>query len=83
MTTKQKLALLLNYVGEETYDIYDNLLIPGTDETFTNAITLFDQRFSPKKNIDYEVYTFRKLKQDADEKVHQFYIRLKQQGNKW
>ena len=26
----QKLPLLLNYVGEECYDIYDNLLIPGT-----------------------------------------------------
>lgn len=79
---KQKLALLLNYIGEEAYDIYDNLLVPGTDETFANAITIFDGYFSPKKNIDYEVYTFRKLKQQPDENIHQFYIRLKQQANK-
>ena len=36
----QKLALLLNYVGEECYDIYDNLLIPGTQESYSNVIRL-------------------------------------------
>ena len=30
---KQKLALFLNYVGEELYDIYDNLLVPTEDGT--------------------------------------------------
>ena len=45
---KQKLALLLNYVGEEVYDIYDSLLVPGTDETYGNAITLLDAHFNPQ-----------------------------------
>ena len=30
---RQKLAFLLNYLGEEFYDIYDNLLIPRTKES--------------------------------------------------
>ena len=79
---KQKLALFLNYIGEEAYDIYDNLLVAGTAETFEAAVEILDGHFSPKKNIDYEVYLFRKLKQEQDETIHQFYVRAKQQGNK-
>ena len=73
---------MLNYVGDEAYDIYDNLLVPGTPETYDNAIGLFDGHFNPKKNIEYEVYVFRKLKQNEDETMHQFYIRVKEQGKK-
>ena len=79
---KQKLALLLNYIGEEAYDVYDNLLTPGTDETFNNALELLNGHFTPKKNIEYEVYLFRKLKQSHDETMHQFYVKVKQQANK-
>ena len=28
---KQKLALLLRYIGEEAYNVYSNLLTPGTE----------------------------------------------------
>ena len=38
----QKLALFLDNIGEEYYDIYDNLLIPGTQENYNNSIWLFD-----------------------------------------
>lgn len=79
---KQKLALFLNYIGEEAYDIYDNLLVTGTEQTYDTAVALLDGHFNPKKNIDYEVYLFRKLKQEQDENMHQFYVRVKQQGNK-
>ena len=79
---KQKLALFLNYIGEEAYDIYDNLLVTRTDQTYDTAVALLDAHFNPKKNVDYEVYLFRKLKQEQDENMHQFYVRVKQQGNK-
>ena len=72
---KQKLALLLNYMGEESYDVYDSLLVPGADETFANAIELFDKHFKPKSNVNYEVYhLFRKITQSQDEKLHQFWV---------
>lgn len=79
---KQKLALLLNYIGEEAYDIYDNLLVRDSDETLNNAIDIFDKHFNPKKNVEYEVYLFRKLKQNEGETIHQFYVRVKQQANR-
>ena len=68
----QKLALLLNYVVEECYDIYDNLLIPGTEESHSNAIRLFDGHFKPKSNISYEIYTFSRIKQNANETISKF-----------
>ena len=44
---KQKSALLLNYIGEEAYDVYDNFLTPGTEETFESGLQLLDDHFNP------------------------------------
>ena len=71
---KQKLALLLNYVGEEVYDIYDSLLVPGTDETYDDAINLFDTHFNPQTNTSYEIYVFPSMKQREDENIQQYFI---------
>ena len=79
---KQKLALLLNYVGEEAYDIYDSTLVPGADENLANAIKLFDDYFNPKTNTSYEIYVFRNMRQQVDESVQQYFIRLKLQAQK-
>ena len=82
---KQKLALLLNYVGEELYDIYDSLLVPTTDgshETYEHAIKLLDGHLNPKSNVTYELYLFRNLKQNIDELIQAFYVRVKQQAMK-
>ena len=74
----QKLAMLLHYIGEEVFDVYTNRFVPGTDETFANAIDVLDNHFKPKANISYEIYKFRNLKQQTDETTQQFYIRVKE-----
>ena len=51
---------------------FDNLLIPGTEESYDNAIRLFDGHFKPKSNISYEIYAFRKLKENAGETISKF-----------
>ena len=79
---KQKLALFLNYVGSESYDIYDSLYVPGGADTYEQAIELFDGHFTPKVNVSYEVYQFRQMKQNVDETIQQFFIRVKQQAQK-
>jgi hypothetical protein len=79
---KQKLALLLNYVGEEVYDIYDSLFVPGTEGTYDNTITLLDTHFNPQTNTSFEIYIFRAMKQREDENIQQYFIRLKQQAQK-
>ena len=76
---QQKLALLLNYVGDELYDVYDNLLLPGTKETYEEAIKLLDNHVNPKNNTCFETYQFHQLTQNIDETLH---IRVKQQAVK-
>ena len=73
----QKLPLSLNYVGEECYEIYDNLLIPGMQESYSNVIQFFDGHFKPKSNISYEIYTFREI-----ETTGKLFICVKQQAVK-
>ena len=71
---KQKLALLLNYIGEEAYDVYKNILTPGTEVTFKSVLQLLDDHLNPCQNLAYEIFQFRQIKQCQDETIHQFYI---------
>ena len=50
---RQKKALLLNYIGEEAYEVYENLTTGAEDETYEAVITLLDGHFAPKSNISY------------------------------
>ena len=79
---RQKKALLLNYIVEEPYQVYENLTTGAEHETYETVITLLDGHFAPKSNISYERYLFRNFKQNPNEKIHQFYIRVKQQALK-
>lgn len=78
----QKKALLLNYIGEEAYDVYANLATSEQTETYEQVIALLDAHFAPKSNITYERYLLRSLKQNADEKLQQYFIRVKEQAKK-
>ena len=81
----RKLALFLNYAGDDLYDVYDSLLVPGTPapaHPYDAEITLLDGHLSPKSNITYELYLFRQLKQLTDEPVQTYFIRMKQQATK-
>ena len=78
---KQKVSMLLNYVGEEVFDIYENILPPG-EHSYKDVTEALDKHFTPKVNHSYETYIFRSMKQFVDESVQQFYIRLKAQGAK-
>ena len=75
--------MLLNYVGEEVFDIYENILPPGEhSHSYKDVTEALDKHFAPKVNHSYETYIFRSMKQFIDESVQQFYIRLKAQGAK-
>ena len=78
---RQKLAMLMNYAGERVNDIYDSLL-GEQDETFENAIKLLDKHFKPQTNISVEIYNYRQMMQLSDEKLHQYYTRLRTQALK-
>ena len=52
-------------------------------ESYSNAIRLFDRHFKPKSNISYHIYAFRKIKKNTDETVSKFFICVKQQAVKY
>ena len=46
---RQKKALLLNYTGEEAYEVYEKLTTGAEDETYEAVITSLDGHFAPKR----------------------------------
>lgn len=73
----QKRALLLYQAGEATQEIFDTLQDTGDDKDYKKALEKLDEYFSPKKNIDYEIFQFRQAKQKIDETTDQFATRLR------
>ena len=72
---ERKKALLLHLGGEEIQDIYETL---DCENSYADAVEALTQYFNPKKNIAYERHVFRQAKQNNDETVDNFVIRLKQ-----
>ena len=73
---KQKRALLLYQAGEATQEIFETL--PETGEDYATAQAKLDEYFSPKKNVDYQVFQFRQAVQQPGETVDQFVTRLRE-----
>ncbi|XP_055844353.1 uncharacterized protein K02A2.6-like [Episyrphus balteatus] len=85
-------ALLLHYAGEDVFEIFHNLpkLTTTTKERvdekgartrvemdcFEIAKQKLSNYFSPKTNIEFEIFSFRQAKQIPNETVGQFYARL-------
>ena len=67
---KRKRALLLHNAGEPTNEKFDTLpdTTPGEGEdTFEKAIQALKNYFTPRQNREYEIYVFRKAKQESNE----------------
>ena len=54
-------ALLLYYAGEGVSEIFETL--PDTGDDFETAKTKLNAYFDPKKNVEFEIFTFRQAKQ--------------------
>ena len=73
---KRQRALLLYYAGEEVSEIFDTLPDMGGD--FETAKTKLKEYFDPKKNVEFEIYTFRRAKQSLGETMNSYHSRLRQ-----
>ena len=80
--TKRMKAMLLHYIGEELYGIYSTLPEIGatTDNEFVKAKKTLNEYFKPKRNVEFEIYNFRKAQQGPNEMLDEYYSRLKQLG---
>ncbi len=57
--------------------IYSTHALPDTGDDYRTAQTKLDEYFSPKKNVDYEIFQFRQAAQAPGEAVEQFTTRLR------
>ena len=62
---EQKLALFLHMAGKQVKEIYRTMATAG--EMYENMITKLDDYFTPKKNLTYERYIFKKTEQLVSE----------------
>ena len=73
---KRQRALLLYYAREEVSEIFDTL--PDTGDDFETAKTKLNAYFDPKKNVEFEIFTFRQAKQNPVETMNSYHSRLRQ-----
>jgi len=73
--------MFLHYAGEEVNNIFDILTVEDATDDISEldqALKALHNYFSPKKNVEFEVYKFRQGKQQAGERIAAFYTRLAQ-----
>ncbi|XP_020555459.2 uncharacterized protein K02A2.6-like [Oryzias latipes] len=68
-------ALLLHVAGERVHDIYDT--VAAEDDKYADTKQKLTTYFSPKKNIQYQVFMFRKATQEPGESLDSYHTRLR------
>ena len=71
----RKRALLLYMGGSRVREIFSTLQDTGDDDNFDTAKTKLNEYFAPQKNKRYEIYQFRKMKQEDGESLDTFHTR--------
>ena len=81
----QKFSMLFTYIGDDGYEIYENIL-PSTNadtpHTYNGVIEAFTNLFKPQVNTSYETYLFRKMNKQTNETIQQYYVHLHEQAAK-
>ena len=73
--SKRKKALLLHYAGPAVQEIADTLPPAARDDDrpdeYDATLAQLNGYFNPKKNVEYEVFTFRQARQREEEMLDQ------------
>ena len=57
-------------------DLFDTLPDTGEDNDYKEACEALTRYFTPKKNLSFEIFKFRNLKQESHETVDEFHTHL-------
>ena len=74
---EQKKAMLLHLAGEEVQDIFETFAGNYQEQNYMQVKEKLTEYFNPQKNIAYERHTFRSCKQEKEENMDNYIIRLK------
>ena len=77
---KLRRALFSYLAGETVADIFATL--PDTGDDYCTAITKLNKHFETQKNLLHERYICRQAKQEANEALAQFHVRLQTLANR-
>ena len=77
MSTRKR-ALLLHYIGPSAFDVFETLSDTGDEKDCKTAMERLTEHFTPRHNIEYEIYLFRQARQQPQETLDQFATRLRQ-----
>jgi len=79
----EQIAIFMTTIGTEIDEIYESFKLSNNDEKDIEIIVKkFTDYFTPPSNLDYEMFLFDSLKQNADEKANEFNARIKNQADK-
>ena len=74
---EQKKAMLLHLAGEEVQDIFETFEGNYQEQNYMQVKEKLTEYFNPQKNIAYERHAFRSCKQEKEENMDNYIIRLK------
>ena len=77
VTDARQKAMLLHYAGEAVFDLSEAVGVIPTDNFDATKLKL-TAYFTPRRNEEYEVFTFRQTQQKSGETIDQFHARLQQ-----
>ncbi len=70
----------MHYAEPEVEDIYGTLT--GNKDLYSLAEPLFATYFEPKKNVELEIFNFRRMQQEPSENMDVFVTRLRKQATR-
>ena len=68
--------MLLRLAGEEVQDIFETFAGNYQEQYYTQVKEKLTEYFNPQKNIAYERHAFRSCKQEKEENMDIYMIRL-------
>ena len=73
-----KIAILLNFAGEDAIEVFKTFQFPeGEEKKLGKVLEQFERYCIPRKNVVFERYQFWQITQKDSETVDQFVTRLK------
>ena len=73
-----KIAILLNFAGEDAIEVFNTFQFPESDEKkLDKVLEQFERYCNPRKTVVFEKHQFWQISQKDSETVDQFVTRLK------
>ena len=86
---ERKLAMLLDYAGDDVHDDYLTLTVPHAaggnnpppgNDIYSRSVVALNNHYAPQVQREYEIFSFRTAKQEENETLDQFVTRLRKLG---